>query len=242
MSPIRRPRQGSSAKRNRRRAPPGQGRLERCEITAADVAWRCRCRQHPGNDPSFAQWLKSTLQFVGSADQHYGSNTTLRAKKVDSHSSLGRKCRGCASISTKLTSDGICSGLHCKCLFWRKTTADDGSVRTNLSHGVRGARCRSAINHIGWLEKLLQHDLKHLERRPETGDERRAREQAASKPAIKHLTLMIVNYWRVQLRREAEPAAMADFAAAVFRLAGDRGISRATAVERLKVCLRSRAR
>jgi hypothetical protein len=103
-------------------------------------------------------------------------------------------------------------------------------------------RVRRLVRYNAWSEAVIIHDLKHLDRRPESGDERIAR-KPAHKPAIEHLTEMIIDFWQGPLglgRRPAKAAAMADFAAAVFRLAGDRGASRETAMERLKAALRSR--
>jgi hypothetical protein len=235
--PARRAEQATE-KRFRSEAPADQGRLKAREITQADI----RRIANVGNisdsqRPSFEQWLRSTLEFCWLVDRHYRAdkNKTLRAKKAELTQLYCHVYEAHLLLQKRHLYEHLLGAALQKHVLGKNTLTADRYEQTVQDSATQ---LQSAVKHIGWLEKLLQHDLKHLDLRPETGDELRARQQAASKPAIKHLTLMIVSYWRAQLHREPKAAAMTDFAAAVFRLAGDR-ISRETAAERLKDRLRS---
>ena len=225
-------------KSTRRRGTPGQGRLRQRQITAADVG-RCADAGNipPGRRRTFERWLRSTLEICWLADRHYRTPPTLAAKKAE-----------LAQISTTVQRLKIAFqkahfrehliGAGIQRLVFKKSpmTADRHQKMAQATVN----RMRRIVRYTHWLDDLLQRDLRFLNLRPESGDERRALRQA-SKPAIKYVTHSIIMFWKGQLgRRSPTASAMADLTAAVFITAGEREVSRETAVVRLKTALRSR--
>lgn len=186
----------------------------------------------------FEQWLRATLEFSWLADRHFRTNQTLKAKKAELKqlSTVARRLQlalekphirqhllGASLQRRLLGKQAITEARHC-----RIAQASQKRIHTVVRHGR-------------WLSDLIRHDLKHLDRRPESGDERKAR-HSASKPAIDDLTHRIIDYWQGPLRRAPKASAMARFTAVVFRVAGERSVTASTAAERLRAAIRARVR
>ena len=223
-------------KRTRRRATPGQGCLKRRQITAADVS---RCAD-AGNIPqehrqTFEQWLRSTLEFCWLADRHYRTHPSLAAKKSELKKIRNAVDRLRIAFQKAYIRDHVIGAGIQQLVFKKKPKTAN---RHEKMAQATVNRMRRIVRNTQWLDHLVQRDLKFLDLRPESGDERR---KQASKPAIEYVTHSIIMFWKGQLgRRSPTASAMADLTAAVFITAGEREVSRETAVVRLKTALRSR--
>ena len=245
-----RARKAKPTKRARRRGMPGQGRLRRRQITIADIS-RCADAGNvpPARHHTFEQWLRSTLEFSWLADRHFHGTKPLTSRTPELRGTLSSKkaaltrvLRATSKLQRELDKDDVRNHLLGATLQRQILGRTVSEARYQKLQKASSERVRRLVRYNAWSEAVLKHDLKHLGRRPESGDERIAR-KPAHKPAVEHVTGMIIDFWQGPLglgRRPAKAAAMADFAAAVFRLAGDRGASRETAIERLKAALRSR--
>jgi hypothetical protein len=230
--------QNKPTKRTRRRGTPGQGRLRQRQITAVDFD---HCAE-AGNIPpahrhAFEQWLRSTLEFSWLVDQHYRTPKTLAAKKAE----LAKLYDNLHRLRVALEKPHIRAhvlGAGLQQLVFNKapmTVARHQKMAQATANRVRGV-----VRYTQWLDRLVQRDLSFLDVRPESGDERKARHAAASKPAVNHLTNSIIDYWQGQLRRAPQALTMAQFSAAVFTVAGESGVTTNTALERLKAAIAAR--
>ena len=222
-------------RRNRRKSAPGAGRLERAfksfrERRLSEEEVGAILRHVPGAEQTKCRsWLMSTLDLCWMLQREYAANKTKK-EKVDRLTQVPH-------LSRAVDSWVLCQLMGARFRAQSKKSLAKDRL-TIIQQGVEkwGRRIARELRRI---DELISYELRHLQKRPENQDERRAAVSQASKPALEHLTLSIAHFWKRSVGA-IEPGSKSPcnaFATAVYKAAGDPGASPATSEQRLRKVL-----